>query len=423
MIHSDTARHVLAATSPAAPAGPYFYGYNIIAASCILQMMYLGTLFSYGVLFPELEAEFGWSRATISGASSLSFLLMGGLAIFMGRINDVLGPRILLAVTGALFGLGYLMMFRMQSVWELYLYFGLLIGIGMGAHDVGTLSTAARWFSTRRGVMSGVVKAGAGVGQLTVPLIAAALVSAFDWRTTCIIIGGTVMVGTVIAAQVMRRDPAVMGLKPYGADQISSALGANHGATLREALRTRTFWLLCLAKFADLFCLFTVIVHIVPYSIDKGLPASTAAQVLATIGGVSIVGRLAIGAAYDRFGAKRSLMFCFALLFASLVLLQLIGDRTWTLFLFGSIYGIAHGGFFTVASPSVAEYFGTKAHGAILGAVFLSGSVGGTFGPLLAGGLFDKTGSYGVSFLVLSGFAFLGLVTAAVLPRIIRPAR
>ena len=117
-------------------SGKFFYGYRIVAASSVIQMMYLGCVFSFGVFFPEFEAEFGWSRASISGASSLMVLMMGMLAIFMGRVNDAFGPRVLLTVATAIFAVGYLLMYRMTAIWELYLFYGLVGGLGMGAHDV-----------------------------------------------------------------------------------------------------------------------------------------------------------------------------------------------------------------------------------------------------------------------------------------------
>ena len=130
-----------------------YYGYRIVAATSVIQMMYLGCVFTFGVFFPEFEAEFGWSRATISGASSLMFLVMGILGFVMGRVSDVLGPRALLTVAAGVFAVGYLLMYRMNSVWELYFFYGLLGGLGMGAHDVVTLSTVARWFRRYRGLM------------------------------------------------------------------------------------------------------------------------------------------------------------------------------------------------------------------------------------------------------------------------------
>ena len=95
----------------------FYYGYRIVAATSVIQMMYLGCVFSFGVLFPEFEAEFGWSRATISGASSSMFLVMGVLGIVMGRVSDVLGPRVLLTVAAAVFATGYLLMYRIATAW------------------------------------------------------------------------------------------------------------------------------------------------------------------------------------------------------------------------------------------------------------------------------------------------------------------
>ena len=142
----------------------------------VTQMMYLGLFFTFGVLFPEFEKEFGWSRAQISGASSTMFIVMGVLGIAMGRVNDQIGPRILLTASTVVFALGFILMSRMTALWHLYLFYGLLCGLGVAAHDVVVLSTVARWFTRGRGLMSGLVKTGAGIGQLIVPLVASFLV-------------------------------------------------------------------------------------------------------------------------------------------------------------------------------------------------------------------------------------------------------
>ena len=160
----------------------FFHGYRIVAACSVIQAVNLGGIFTFGVLFPELEREFGWSRTAISGATSFAFLVTGGCAVLMGRAGDRFGPRAVLSMAGIMFGLGYALLFRMQAVWELYLYLGLLTGIGLAAHDVTTLSTIARWFVRRRGLMSGFTKAGGGVGQVVVPTVMAALIAGPGWR-------------------------------------------------------------------------------------------------------------------------------------------------------------------------------------------------------------------------------------------------
>jgi len=390
----------------------YFYGYNIVAAGFAIQAVSIGALFAYGVFFKEFQAEFGWSRATISGASSLAFFVMGALGILAGRLNDRIGPRILIAVAGAALGIGHLLLSYMQAAWQLYLLYGLVVGVGYCTHDVITLSTIARWFVRRRGMMSGIVKVGTGCGQLFVPLIATALIAAYGWRSSCFIIGVAALAALVAVAQVMRRDPQSVGLLPD--DGNGHPAGAVYttddcSLSLSEASRTREFWTLCVAEFAVFFCLLTIVVHIVPHARDLGLTPTTAAGVLSTIGGVSMLGRFTMGTLNDRIGGKRSLITCYIILICGLVWLQL-ANGAWMLFLFAVIYGFAHGGLFTVMSPTVAELFGTASHGLLFGIVLFSGTLGGALGPLMAGHIFDLTGSYRLVFLILTAMALVGFI-------------
>jgi MFS family permease len=395
----------------------YFYGYNIVAAGFTIQAVSIGAMFAYGVFFKEFQIEFGWSRATISGASSLAFLIMGAAGILAGRLNDRMGPRVLLVVSGSSLGLGYLLMFRLQAPWQLYVLYGVLAGIGFSTHDVITLSTVARWFVRRRGMMSGIVKVGTGSGQLLVPLIATGLIAVFGWRNSCLFIGAVTLVALVAVAQVMRRDPQGLGLLPDGVSQEhrDAAIGSEERKVpLEAAVRTRQFWIICVAEFAIFFCLLTIIVHIVPHASDLGLPPASAAGVLSTIGGVSMLSRIVMGAANDRIGGKRSLIICFVVLLCGLIWLQ-VAREAWMLFSFAVIYGLAHGGFFTVMSPTVAELFGTGSHGLLFGIVLFCGTLGGAFGPLMAGHAFDVTGNYRLVFFVLPALAVIGFVLVTLL--------
>ena len=371
----------------------------------------MGTLFTYGVFFKEFQTEFGWSRALISGASSLNYLFTGLCGILAGRLNDKIGPRILITASGILLGLGYMLMHSLQEPWQLYVVFGAVIGIGISTTDIITLSTVARWFIKRRGMISGIVKLGTGSGQLAVPLIAAALISAYGWRNSFLIIGAAILVIVVAAAQILRRDPHGLGLLPDGGSRKNrtiASVSAESGVTLRTALQTRQFWIMCLAWFSVFFCLLTIPIHIVPHARDLGLSPTTAAGILSTIGGISMLGRFFMGTASDSVGGKIPLIACFITLLCGLIWLQVAG-KAWMLFLFAAIYGFAHGGFFTVVSPTVAELFGTCSHGVLFGIVIFSGTLGGFIGPLMAGRIFDVTGSYQIAFLVLTGVVGLGL--------------
>ena len=395
----------------------YFYGYNIVGASFVIQAMSIGAMFTYGVFFKEFQADFGWSRATISVASSLAFLIMGVVGILAGRLNDRIGPKALMVASGISMGLGFMLMSRLQETWQLYLLWGVLAGIGLSTHDVITLSTVARWFVKRRGMMTGIVKVGTGSGQVLVPPFAVAIIAVFGWRNAYLILGTLTLVTLVAAAQVLRRDPHSIGLLADGGSHgpYEAANGSGgENMPLSAAFRKPQFWIICVAEFVAFFCIFIIIVHIVPHATDLGLSLATAVAVQSTFGGVSMLGRFVMGVAIDRIGGKRSLIICFSIFFCGFICLQMAREA-WMLFLFAVIYGFAHGGFFTVVSPTLAELFGIGSHGLLFGIVLFSGTIGGAIGPLLAGRTFDVTGNYQMVFLVLSGLAAVGIVLMTLL--------
>jgi MFS family permease len=151
--------------------------YKVVFGAWLTQFTVIGLLFSYGLLFKIFETEFGWSRTLLSACTSLAFLMMGVLAIFSGRLNDRYGPRAVLGVAGTLYGLGFALISQVSEPWHLFAIFGLLLGVGLSTHDVVTLSTVARWFQRRRGVMTGVVKVGTAAGQVAIPPLAALLIA------------------------------------------------------------------------------------------------------------------------------------------------------------------------------------------------------------------------------------------------------
>ncbi len=312
---------------------------------------------------------------------------------------------------GVLMGLGYFLMSQVNSVWQLYIFYGVIVGIGISGTDVVTLSTTARWFIKRRGTMSGVVKVGTGAGIMALPLVAAWLISAYGWRTSYIVIGIALLIWVVSSSQLLRRNPAQLHQLPDGRETgyTEDARSIEAGLSLRQAIHTRQFRTLCPAYLTIYFCSNAVLVHIAPYSVDLGFSPSFAAAMLAMIGGASVIGRLTMGITGDKIGSKRGLLTCFIILIAAMSWLRLTG-ALWTLILFAIIYGFCHGGFFALISPTVAEFFGTRSHGLILGIVIFSGCVGSSLGPLVVGYIFDTRASYRVAFLLLLSLAITGFV-------------
>jgi MFS family permease len=222
----------------------------------------------------------------------------------------------------------------------------------------------------------------------------------------------------ILTAQFLKRDPAEKGLLPYGAEgnDKSDTPIEEPGLSMREAIHTGRFRIYCAICVLFYFCMQIIMAHTVLNAIGLGVSAASAATLLSTIGGASIGGRLTMGTILDKIGSRLSLIICFIVLVASMVWLQ-TATELWSLYVFAGMYGFAHGGFFALFSPLVAELFGLKAHGSILGAVIFSGAAGGAAGPVLAGWIFDVTQSYQIAFLICLALSVAALILAMVLKR------
>ena len=181
--------------------------YLVVVGACVTQFTIIGLLFTFGLFFKIFEAEFGWSRTLFSACSSLAFFMMGLLAIVGGRLTDRFGPRLVLSVTGLAYGLGYALMSQVSAPWQMFAIFATLIGMGLGTHDVVTLSTVARWFGARRGTMTAVVKVGTAVGQVILPMLVAFLIAGLGWRTAVVAVGAVAALLLFAAAQTAESIP------------------------------------------------------------------------------------------------------------------------------------------------------------------------------------------------------------------------
>jgi len=380
--------------------------YLIVFGACLTQFTVIGLLFSFGVFFNVLEVEFGWSRTLLSSAVALAALVMGLLAVFAGRLSDRFGPAPVLAGAGLLYGAGFALIAVVDEPWHLFVLFGLLIGVGMSSHDVTTLSTIARWFVRRRGMMTGIAKVGTATGQMVMPPVAALLIAVLGWRNAALTLGVAAVVLLLGAALSMRRPPP---------DRAAAPEVRGGGGSFAEIRRSRVFWTLCAAQFLFFPTLMTIPLHIAVHGMDLGMTRGVAATLLTVIGAASIAGRLTVGTFADRIGGRNAYVLCLVPLVTSLLILMVVD--TWVpLFAVVALYGFGHGGLFTVVSPTVAEFFGTRTHGAIYGGIYLFGTIGGAAGPIMAGRVFDVTGSYEYAFSTLALMGAAALLLMASLP-------
>ena len=392
-----------------------FYGYIIVVAALFISIVMWGARVSFGVFFGPVLHEFGWSRAATSGGFSLTWVFTGLLSIAVGRLNDKIGPRLIMTISGILVGLGYLLMARLSSIWQLYVFYG-VISIGMSAVLVPTLSTVARWFFKMRAFMTGIVLAGTSISLMVIFPAANRAISSYGWRTAYIIVGVVVIAVVVIAAQFLKRDPYQGGKAPYGYDGASTASSYVEidGLSFQEALRTNQVWLLSLVYFCTYFIFYLLLVHLVIYAAGQGISSVHAVRIMAFLGGAGIAGRMLMGIFADRIGHKHAMLLSAGLMMLALFWLFVARD-IWMLFLFGAAFGFGHGGIATMESPMVANVFGMRSHGVILGLVFFCDTVGGATGPFLCGYIFDVTKSYSLAFSLCAILSVTSLVAISLL--------
>jgi MFS family permease len=386
-----------------------FYGYVVIGAAFVIMATAWGTNRTFGIFLKPMLNELGWSRASISGAFTLAMIVMGIASLLAGRITDRIGPRVVVTSCCIFMGLGYSLAATIQKIWQFYIFYGIMTGIGISVTSP-LLSLVSRWFVKRRALMTSFITLGAAFGNMAGPLVFSLIVQTLGWRHSFLIMAVIVLVVILSAASLLKRDPAEIGLVPYGVDQSQEDQAGfqDGGLSISEAICTRQYWLLSFVFFCDFFLTNVIAVHIVIHAMDLGIPNTKAAGILSVGSGVCIFSRVFIGAIGDRIGYKPAFMFCLVLSVIGFALL-LAATSLWLLYLFAAIFGFGLWSSAGLTTPLTAELFGLKAHGAIYGAIFVSAATGGAFGPVLAGYLFDVHGNYQSAFVLCFIISLLAL--------------
>ena len=389
-----------------------FYGYVVVAASFLIMVVIWAAFYSFGVFFKPLINEFGWSRAVTSGAFSMSSVVMGLLAVAMGRLTDKFGPRIVMSICSAIISLGFLLMSKIDAAWQLYVFYGLIIGIGMGGSFVPLMSTVVKWFFKRRSMMTGVVAAGISIGAFIGPPMANRFILNYGWRTSYIILAATVFSTVFLVARFLKRDPARVAQRAYGQTKPEGPHSGHlptNAMSLQEAIHTGRFWVVFLMFFCLGFCTFAVMVHIAPHALELGLSAGAAARMLATVGLLSMIGRIIMGRVADIIGSQRAFVIGFILMAGAFFFL-IPSKLMWILFILAGLFGFANGTCVASQSPLVALLFGLNSHGVILGFLSFGFTSGGALGPWLFGVIFDVAHSYQLAFLMCTAVSLAGLI-------------
>jgi len=373
-------------------------------------------LAAFGVFLPVLAETFGWSRGAVSTALSIN-LVFGGIAGFgIGALADRHGPRAMLIATVALAGAAFVLVSQVVSLWQLYLFVGVLGGVGTSSFYLLSAATIARWFPDGRGLALSLVLIGFNLGYVSAGPLAAWLIAELGWRTAYAVLGGGAALIAMIGAVSVRLPRGHEMAVVHRPDR--AAAPATDGVTLRQALLDPRQWCLNACWLFQGGLVFMVTVHIVPFARDQGASLADASLALTAYGVGAFAGRLVSGVASDRLGTLTTVRAGFVGMTLAMIVLGWVPSRP-ALLASMAVFGAGFAAADTMVAKVIPDVFGLRAIGAIMGVLTLGWRAGAALGPAATGFLFDSTGSYAIPFgaaplAVLASWALFALGTARV---------
>jgi len=389
-----------------------YFGWIVVAGVFFMVAVSCGSFYSFGVFFVPIMQEFGWARSVISGVLFVAGITYAATVPLVGSIADRFGYKWISIITAGLMGLGFMLGSGVQTVWQMYLFVGFLQGIGACAAIPLPLSLITRWFVKRQGLALGIASAGIGTGAATVPLMVTAIETQFGWRTAMFVVGAMILLIYIPIALFVIRLPkngyvaAHEGHPQIDTNHVSDS--NNRSISLFQALKTSQFWSLFGIFGFCILCLGLIMTHLVPFARDTGISPMRAASLLTTMALCSIAGRLAAGFFSDRIGATR-VLFCGLLLQGVMILWLSRMSSLGMFYVFSSLFGIAYGANLVMIPRLTAFIFGVKYIGSIYGSLSVADGIGFAIGPVLAGYLFDISGSYNDAFIITAVGVFMAV--------------
>jgi MFS family permease len=407
--------------------GGIYDGWLVAVAVAALLAVSAGARFLFGVVLKPVSEEFGWGRTELATAVTINVLLLSCLQPLVGWAVDRWGSRRILLAGVAATALMTLPLTFATQLWQIYLFYSGIAAVAFAATSpVNSTKLVSGWFTKRRGLALSVATSGAAFGQLAVVPAATWVMGGWGWRASYWALAAVVLFVTLPLGFLLVRDappgasddPATAagaGMVEGGAPVAPA--GAEPAVSLGRALRTAVYWQLSFGFFVCGFTMSFTSVHMVPYILDMpehshATMQTVASSALATVGGCSILGALALGSLADRVGHKPMLALTYFLRGLAFVILLLAGGNLAGIFLAAVVLGISWTSTTPLTSALSAEVYGRAALGTIFACIFTAMNVGSAVGAWLAGLDYDLTGNYHLS-LALNGF--MGFAAAAVI--------
>ena len=399
----------------------FFYGWWIIVVAGIgLCLGYAPIIvYSFGAFIKPLAQELHSDRAGISLGFTLANLIQSVSSPLAGRLADRFGARKIILVSTAIFASLLISSHLLSAtLWNIYVFYGLLGFVGSGAGPIPYVKVVSRWFDRRRGLALGLIMLGIGSGAIVLPILTQRLIVILGWRSTYTIIGLFVLVVSMPAVAVfLKESPEEIGLLPDGANVADHAIekhNSEEGMTWREARCNRAFWLMVGAFFLVGAGVHGCVIHLVPMLSDQGVSSNRVALATSFLGSALLIGRVCSGYLLDRFFAPRVAMCLFGAAACGIALLR-TGAGSELLFPAVLLIGLGMGAEVDIIAYLVGRYFGLRAFGEVYGYAFASYVLAGAVGPWIMGVGFDRFASYG---LILAGFLVATLLAVVLMSRL-----
>lgn len=370
----------------------------IVAAAGFGINLTLGVLYSWSVFSKALTAEWGWSTAQASFPYSVAVAFFALVTAFAGRVQDRIGPRLVATAGGTLMGLGMIVssLARPDRGLPLTLGFGVMCGAGIAMGFIATFPAAAKWFpETRRGLVTGIVVAGFGIASVYIAPLTQALIAGYGIPRTFLTLGVGFLVAAVLLAQLVTNPPGGYYEGPNPPPDILEPRcpPTRHERDWHEAIRTSQFWLLWLMYGLTAFAGVMIIGHMARIAVEQVPGPDLGFLLVAVLAVGNAGGRIVAGIVSDRIGSVRTMRYVFAVQ-ALVVLLLGLAHTVAALAVLAFMVGFGYGSDLSLFPCTVSEYFGPGHQGVNYGLVFTSWGVGGVFGAMAAGAIFDATASY-----------------------------
>lgn len=376
----------------------------------VLMNLALGSLYAWSVFVPPLEQEFSWTRSQTSWVYTVAIVSFALTFVAAGRLQDVKGPKICAFIGGVLVSAGFLLASQTTTLMSLYIFFGLIVGVGNGFGYATPTPVASKWFPDKRGLVVGIMVGAYGGGQAIFGTLANAyLLPNFGWRTTFQVLGVVFFVMTMIGTVLIKNPPA--GYRPPNWTPAKAAAAARPDVTTREMLATPTFYYLWIA-----YCLGTTagqmaISQLIPFARAAGHGALVASLLLVVTSVGNASGRIVSGWVSDTIGRLPTLKMMMVLSAVAMPALFLFRGSVVPFFVLVAAVYWSYGTQLSVFASTTPDFYGTKHQGLNYGVLFTAWGVAGILGPAIAGRVFDQFKDYRYAFFAAGVFAVLAFLS------------